>query len=223
MKIYDLINLGSSQGSIRDFSSNPVPEKYLKKILRAARWAPSGANTQPWDFIIIKDMEVKEKIAKIFTDAQKKAMGEDKEFPYGKNEELYNRFTVPPILIAVCADTRFKKAYPQSGYRERTLNVSIGLVIQNIILAARALDLGVGWGTVGIFSHRKLRILLGVPSHIRIQDVLQLGFPAKRVLPKLRRDSRTFTHLNQLNVSKLRSDKEIKKLISGRKRPDIYS
>lgn len=213
----------SGQGTVRHFKSNPVPEEHLKKILQAARWAPSGANTQPWDFIVVKDSKLKEKIAQIYVDTQKQAKRGDKAFPYHDVEESRKKFTNPPILIVVCADTRFMKAYPKVGYREEILNVSMGAVIQSMMLAAKALGLGLSWGTADALSRNKLRELLGVPAHIRILEVLQLGFPAEQVLPRFRRDPRDFSHVDKFDTSKLRSEKEIKNLLSTRIFPNIYS
>lgn len=195
----------------------------MEKVLQAARWAPSGANTQPWDFVVIKNPKLKEKIAQIFVHTHQQAKEEDKEFPYYTDEELRRRFTDPPILIVVCADTRFMKAYPKVGYREQILNVSMGAAIQNMMLAANALGLALSWGTVDTLNRNKLRELLGVPAHIRVAEVLQLGFPAKRVSPRFRRDSRDFTHVDKFETSKRRSEKEIENLLSTRKSPDIYS
>ena len=223
MEVDDLLKLMSSQGTVRHFKPDPVPEKDLEKVLQATRWAPSGANTQPWDFIVIKNPELKEEIAHIFVESQQRAKKEDKEFPYGTDEELRRRFTDPPILIVVCADTRFMKAYPKVGYREQIFNVSMGTTIQNMMLAANALGLGLSWGTVDTLGRNKLRELLGVPAYVRVLEVLQLGCPAERVLPGFRRDPATFTHVDKFDASKLRSEKEIKNLLSTRKFPDIYS
>jgi len=223
MKINDLLELMSSQGTVRHFKSTPVPEGHLEKILQAARWAPSGANTQPWDLIVVKNPELKEEIAHIFLESHQRAKKEDKEFPYDTGEELRRRFTDPPILIVVCADTRFMKAYPKVGYREQILDVSMGAAIQNMMLAANALGLGLSWGTVDTLNRDKLGKLLGVPTHSRILEVLQLGYPAARAPPRFRRDPRDFTHVDKFDTSKLRGEEEIKNLLSTRTSPDIYS
>jgi nitroreductase len=223
MEIDHLLKLMSDQGTVRHFRSNPVPEEKLEKILQAARWAPSGANTQPWEFIVIKNPKLKEKIAQIFVDIMKQAKREDKDFPYAVGEEMRKRFTESPILIVVCADTRFMKAYPKVGYREQILNISMGAAIQNMMLAANAQGLALSWGTVDTLGRGKLQKLLGVPAYIRILEVLQLGFPAKRVSPRFRREPQEFTHRDKFDHSKLRSEKKIKNLLSTRKSPDIYS
>jgi len=223
MEIDDLLKLMGSRGTVRHFKLDPISEEDLEKILQAARWAPSGANTQPWDFIVIKNPELKEEIAQIFVEGHQRAKREDKKFPYETGEELRRRFMDPPILIVVCADTRFMKAYPKVGYREQILNVSVGAAIQNMMLAANALGLGLSWGTVDTLNRDKLQKLLGVPAHSRIHEVLQLGYPAARTPPRFRRDPHDFTHVGKFENSKLRSEEEIKNLLSTRTSPDIYS
>jgi 5,6-dimethylbenzimidazole synthase len=218
-----LLKLMESQVTVREFKSDPVPSGHLEKILKAASRAPSGANAQPWDFIIVQDPEMKRKIAEVFVYVQKKSKRLDRCFPHHSPEAMWKRLTCAPVLIVVCADSRFKRAYPKFGYREEILNVSMGAAIQNMMLTAHALGLGLSWGTVGILGRDRLRKLLGVPPHIRVLEVLQLGYPAKRVSPGFRRDPKEFTHLEKLDVSKLRRDEEIKKLLSTRKSPDIYS
>jgi len=50
--------------SIRKYKKDPVPQEELEKVLDAGRWAPSASNLQPWKFIVISDLEVKERVAK---------------------------------------------------------------------------------------------------------------------------------------------------------------
>jgi len=50
--------------SIRKYRKDPVPQEELEKVLDAGRWAPSASNLQPWKFIVISDLEVKERVAK---------------------------------------------------------------------------------------------------------------------------------------------------------------
>ena len=61
MNIFDLFK---SRRSIRSFKSEDIPNEYIKKILEAARWAPSAGNIQPWEFIVIRNPETKREIAR---------------------------------------------------------------------------------------------------------------------------------------------------------------
>src|SRR3990172_2593156 len=59
--VYDmLIDLLHRRMSVRKFKSDPLPEGALEKILEAGRWAMSGANAQPWEFIVVTDPAVKQ-------------------------------------------------------------------------------------------------------------------------------------------------------------------
>jgi nitroreductase len=60
---YDcLLNLVKKRRTIRQFRSDPVPDEYITKIIEVARWAPSAFHTQPWEFVIIKNQDIKNKI-----------------------------------------------------------------------------------------------------------------------------------------------------------------
>lgn len=218
-----LLDLMRSQQTVRNFKTTPVSEKKLNTILQAARWAPSAANTQPWDFIVVKDPKTKEKIADIIMRSKRLASEKDKNFPYGNVEGVIKRFTDPPILIVVCGDTRFVKAYPKFGFKEQNIDVSMGAAIQNMMLIAKALGLSLSWGTLDSLNRDKIGALLHVPTHIKVMEVLQLGYPVKMGFPGHRRDPQEFVHLGSFDASKLRSDEEIEKLISTRRAGDIYS
>ncbi|MBS3815657.1 MAG: nitroreductase family protein [Hadesarchaea archaeon] len=223
MKFEDLLELIKNQGTIRKLKSDPIPENYLNKIFRIARWSPSAANTQPWEFVVVRKQKTKEEIAQILIDSQEKAEKEDEVFPYSDKEKLKNRVTTPPILIGVCADTRFKRAFPEFGYREQNLDVSMGIVIQNMILAAKSLGLALSWGTINSFARPKLQELLNIPKELKLMEILQLGVPAEKSVPGDRRNVQDLIHEEELDDSRIRSDEEINRLISSRESPDLYS
>ena len=63
---YDsLLELVKRRRSRRRFKPDPIPDEFIDKIIEVARWAPSGANSQPWEFIVVKDKEIKDKIVGI--------------------------------------------------------------------------------------------------------------------------------------------------------------
>jgi|GEM_PF-94204 len=219
----DLLNLMRSQQTVRSFKTKPISGKKLNTVLQAARWAPSAANTQPWDIIVVKDPKTKGKIAEIIMQSKRTASEKDKKFPYGNVEGAIRRFTEPPVLMAVCGDTRFMKAYPAFGYKEQNIDVSVGAAIQNMMLTAKSLGLALSWGTLDSLNRDKVRKLLDVPTHIKVMEVLQLGYPVKIGSPGHRRESQEFVHADHFDISKIRSDDEIEKLLATRKGGDIYS
>ena len=63
---YDsLLELAQKRRSIRKFKSEPIPDEYVDKIIEVARWAPSGANSQPWEFIVVKKQELRNRIIEL--------------------------------------------------------------------------------------------------------------------------------------------------------------
>ena len=66
---YDgFLKLIKSRRSIREIKPDPVPDEYIEKILEAARWAPSGFNMQPWEFVVVRDPDLKRGIKQIVDD-----------------------------------------------------------------------------------------------------------------------------------------------------------
>jgi len=101
--------------SIRKYKKAPVPEEELEKILDAGRWAPSANNSQPWQFIVLSDSEVRERVAKLL--------------PRGKF------LAQAPLGIAIVADPRVSPRPVEDG----------SLATYSMLLAAHSLGLGGCW------------------------------------------------------------------------------
>ena len=61
----DLVKLVKTRRSIRNFKTDSIPDEDVDRIIEVARWAPSGANSQPWEFIVLKDKAIKDRIVEI--------------------------------------------------------------------------------------------------------------------------------------------------------------
>ncbi|RMF31048.1 MAG: 5,6-dimethylbenzimidazole synthase [Candidatus Nitrosothermus koennekii] len=159
------------------FIDKSIPDELLLKILDAAHHAPSVGFSQPWDFIIIKDknirMQVKESFEKERINASKFIDNEDKKKQYlsFKLEGILDA----PVNICVTYDpTRFgpfiigRNSIPETGV------YSVCLAIQNLWLAARAEGLGVGW--VSILDNNELKKILNIPKHIEPIAYLCIGY-----------------------------------------------
>ncbi len=158
------------------FKNDPVPDELLLKILDAAHHAPSVGFSQPWDFIIIKDITIRRKIKESFEKERIKAS----LLINGNKRRQYLSFKLEGILDAplnLCITydpTRFgpfiigKNSIPETGV------YSVCLAIQNLWLAARAEGLGVGW--VSILDNEILKKILKIPDHIRPIAYLCIGY-----------------------------------------------
>jgi 5,6-dimethylbenzimidazole synthase len=148
------------------FLPDPVPEEVVARLLDAAHHAPSVGFMQPWDFIVVKDEELRRKIKEGFETAH----GEAAERFCGEKRDQYRSFKLEgimesPLGICITCD-RSRTGKVVIG---RTANPEMDLyssvcAVQNLWLAARAENLGVGW--VSIIHHDHIRRVLGIPDHI---------------------------------------------------------
>ncbi len=161
------------------FTSRPIDEEILTRILNAAHHAPSVGFSQPWNFILIKDNETKKKIKESFE--QEKKLSEDMiEEP---RRSKYVSFKLEGILDApvnVCVTydpTKFgpfiigRTSIPETGI------YSVCCAVQNLWLAARTEGIGVGW--VSIISNDVLKKVLNLPDHVTPIAYLCLGYVEK--------------------------------------------
>jgi len=147
MEVFEAIK---SRRSIRKYTKDPVPEDLIVKILDAGRWAPSASNRQPWSFIVLKDEEVRRKIAEATT--------------YGKF------LAEAPLGIAVVVDPQASTHPVEDG----------AIAAQNMLLAAHALGLGACWiGSYNSFYEEKIKTILSIPKNKRLLSIISIGFPAE--------------------------------------------
>jgi len=172
----------------RAFAPCEVPREHFEMILEAARHAPSGANAQPWHYIVVTDPQVKAKIGDCFLAEQQARAKLRMGFPTPN----YNGARTAPGLIVIVADFRFVRAFPVLNdgseldrlYRqnaERILLQSVAASTMSAHLAAAALGYAVWWITaIGQENIQKqIKPLLGVPEDLSIIDVMCFGPPLK--------------------------------------------
>ncbi|MBF0275530.1 MAG: 5,6-dimethylbenzimidazole synthase, partial [Nitrospinae bacterium] len=162
---------------IRNFKDTPVPEETLMKILDAAHHAPSVGYSQPWNFIVIKDIETRKKIKASFN-LQKKEAG---EFFEGERKEKYDSFKLEGILdspINICITCDRQRFGPYIIGKHSILETdlySVVCAVQNMWLAARAEGIGVGW--VSILKNEEIHQALKIPQDIIPVAYLCIGYP----------------------------------------------
>jgi 5,6-dimethylbenzimidazole synthase len=165
-----------------------VPCQHIEMVLEAARHAPSGANAQPWHYIVVTDPQVKQQIADYFVAEATKRAKLKMKFPTPN----YRGLATAPAFVVIVADFRFVRAFPvllddsdlDKQYRanaERILLQSVAASTMSAHLAAAALGYQVWWVTaIGQDDAQKsLRPLLGVPDDLAIIDIMLFGVPAK--------------------------------------------
>ena len=161
---------------IRVFRNDPVPPETLARILRAAHHGPSVGFMQPWDFILISDMETRGQVKDLF-DRERQAASQffdDSLRSQYLSLKLEGIMESPVNLCVTCDPTRGEEVLGRNSMPETDV-YSTCCAVQNLWLAARAEGVGVGW--VSILKQPQLRRILGIPPHIIPVAYLCLGYP----------------------------------------------
>ncbi len=157
------------------FLPDPVPDAVLHRVLLAAHHAPSVGFMQPWNFLVITDQQVKDRIHADFSKANEEAAAQFE----GERRSLYSRLKLEGIREApvnLCITCDRDRAGPVVLGRTHmpTMDLySCVCAVQNLWLAARAEGLGVGW--VSILHEDALKDALGIPERIVPIAYLCLG------------------------------------------------
>ena len=105
----NLMKIIQNRVTVRKFDENCiVPDKHFEMIIEAARHAPSGANSQPWHFIVVKKPEIKKEISEYFVKEQRIRAKLKMKFPTPN----YKGLAGAPGFIVICSDMRWTKAFP---------------------------------------------------------------------------------------------------------------
>ncbi|HXU90413.1 MAG TPA: nitroreductase family protein [Methylomirabilota bacterium] len=215
----------------RAFAPLEVPRAHFELILEAARHAPSGANAQPWHYVIVTDPAVKRTIGECFVEEQQRRAKLRMGFPTPN----YNGVKTAPGLIVIAADFRFVRAFPVLNdgsalhrlYKqnaERILLQSVAASTMSAHLAAAALGYAVWWITaVGQEEiQTQVKPLLGIPDELAVIDVMCFGPPLK---PSYKRWKKTLPQImswNRLDPANVPSDAEIDEWIKSTRHKVMY-
>jgi len=146
-----MLDLIRSRRSVRKFADRPIPEDLLQQILEAGRWAPSGANAQPWRFVVVTRRDTLKVIAEACYYSA---------FKSGHVGEA-------AALVVICADRK-------SGSPTYLLDCAIAGT--NMTLMAHALGIGSCW--IGAFEEDTVRKILNIPETIRSVALIAFGYAA---------------------------------------------
>jgi nitroreductase len=151
----ELMETIKGRRSIRKFKNQNIPDEAIVQLIEAARYAPSAGNIQPWEFVIVKNAAVKQKLVKA----------------------AYNQKQVQeaPVIIVACADeNRSSTGY---GNRGKTLYClqDTSAAIQNILLTAHSLGLGTCW--IGAFDENEAKDAVNAPEGVRPVAMIPIGYP----------------------------------------------
>ncbi len=198
-----------TQKALRRLKPDPVPDELVRKLLDAAVRAPSGGNRQPWAFIVIRDAEAKRKIGAWYRDAWDKTYGaipkeQRDQFEgsfartYRSAEHLAFHLAEAPVLILVCAHG----VHVPGNAASASQYGSIFPAVQNLLLAARGLELGASLTTLHKLHEAEVKEMLGVPDDVETVALIPVGYPAGRYGPAPRRPVEEVTHYERWGATR---------------------
>lgn len=155
------------------FVDRPLEQEAVDTLLMAALHAPSVGFSQPWEFVLVTDKDIRHRIRALFDDANAQAGS-----VFGERQETYNRLKLEGILEAPLNIAVFYRpptgpvlgqtSMPEAGA------YSVVCAVQNLWLMARALNIGVGW--VSILEPERVNPILKVPEACRLVAYLCVGY-----------------------------------------------
>ena len=183
--------------SIRKYKPDPIPDEFVTELLHAARLAPSGCNAQPWRFKIVKEPDVKARLAQ------------------AAHKQLF--VAEAPVVMVCCADIQGYIDGSSSGVQDlgeigaveerivrnikdqseilKTLGTddlgpriaaNVAIAIEHMVL--RALDFGLGTCWIRLIDESEIRKIFGWDDNIYVVALLPIGFPAESPQARKRRE-----------------------------------
>lgn len=167
-----------SRRDIRTFKSGVIPPEVLVRIMRAAHHGPSVGFMQPWDFIMVQDMDIRQKVKDLFERERQAASSfyDEPRRSHYLSLKLEGILESAVNVCVTCDPTRAEVVLGRNSAQETDL-YSTCCAVQNLWLAARSEGVGVGW--VSILKQPQLRQILGIPHHVIPVAYLCLGYPVE--------------------------------------------
>ncbi len=178
----DLMTLIRERRSIRKYEDRPVADEILQQVLEAVRWAPSWANTQCWEVVVVRDAKVKEQLQATLPP---------------KGNPALKAMVKAPIVLVLCAKVQVSGYYKEQVTTQfgDWMLYDLGIATQNLCLMAH--NLGLCTVIVGLFDHQKARKAVQLPEGYEVITMIPLGYPAKSGKAPKRKEIADFTHYEQ--------------------------
>ena len=205
-----LLDAMLTQRCMRRVLPEPVDDAVVLKSIELALHAPTGANGQNCEFIVVRDPRLKEKLAKRYRQGWKVQYGAVIRRAVARDESMeriaravqwqVDHFTEVPVLVVACLRLGVREGrvpfvrMPHAA--ESAYWGSIYPSVQNLLLAARAMGLGASLITLPLWSQTSARRLLNLPLSVTPCCIVPLGWPCGRYGPTTRRSVGQVTHLD---------------------------
>jgi nitroreductase len=224
MEYNDFLALLKKRRSIRFFKPDPIPDGHIEKVLEAARWAMSGGNGQPWEFLVIKDRPTKAKVGKIISGRQERhwqmelTRMQEYRHPGHQREDLVDTqvrmINEAPAIIIVMGDIRKFQAtvigHQFFSGEHDIFHMNLGNASTILCLAAASLGLGSAWQTVDRPSELEMKNLLGIPIEYKIYVMHPIGYPRVEPPTTYRRKLPELLHYEKYDKTKYQSHEQLR-------------
>jgi nitroreductase len=199
----DLAEAMRTQRAIRRLKPDPVADELLLRCLELATRAPSGANRQPAEFILVREPAAKAALGRLYRQAWSVYGGIGKRL-YGGREKTrriiaavdwqVDHWEEIPVVVVACLRG---VALPLPGVARSSRYGSIYPAIQNFLLAARAEGLGAALTTLPVYSQWAARRVLGIPWNVEPVAAIPVGWPRGQYGPTTRRPVERSVHVDR--------------------------
>lgn len=240
--LLDLVT--NKRQSMRKLKPDPIPDEYITKILEVARWAMSGANSQPWEFVVVKNEETKKKLFDAYVESSL-------EFCYWMEQMRIREYRHPafivdgdleeqwqiikegaavgwneaPVVIVALADGRRQWGTVMGGHtfgrHQSHLTDGMSQACLLAHMAANALGLGTQWVTPNGPQDAYKRIL-NIPDILDVYLIIPVGWPAFERSPGVRRPLEDIVHYETYDWSKYMEHKDILDYIRSLRTKTLY-
>lgn len=183
----DAIESILTRRSVRDFKEKEISPNKIVDILSCAVRAPSSSNAQPWEFVLVKDQKIKDKIGYLGA----RSLYERKKRKLKDTKKRFEKIAQAPLFIVVVCNTKKNPIFWKHDGSAAT---------QNMLLSAHALGLGAVWlgAPIALKKHsNEIKKLLKIPKHCEIASIVALGYPTKMPEPRPQGDIKDKVHFER--------------------------
>jgi nitroreductase len=222
MKYDDFLELMKYRRTVHHFKPDPIPEDYIEKILDAAHYAMSGANAQPWEFIVVKDPETKKRLIDAFVSTRVRVWALEQQRmpeyrlphynfpPEEKDRELTERqaWGVAPVFICIVYDPR--KQYVSVELSRMIMNTTLYNTLGHLsmVIHQAAASLGLGSRRVDIGRYNVFREVLGYPEPLELDCIVPIGYRDTELGPPHRFPLKEMVHYEKYDMDKYIRDED---------------
>ena len=214
--------------SIRKLKPDPLPEGAVEKILECGRWAMSGGNAQPWEFIVVTDSDTKLKMAQDWAAAfrsykvlEHTRVPEIRHPVFSRPEGLPNWYNAPAMIGLIGDRRKMQISVLHPGFYGAEGGDSVapvfykdlGNAAQIMHLAACSLGRGSSWLSIERDLEQKWKRLLGIPDDLELHSFVVVGYPDMTPPEGYRRDLNQIVHYEKYNDALYSTTEDVRNMI----------